>query len=228
MTLATKQASFGKITRETLRSQVANMLREKIISGELAAGTKVTERDVSELLEVSRMPARDALMELEKEGLLDNRPSGRYIVELDSDDIRQLFKVREVLEKTAIELAIAHLTDEDGGRLKAGLTRMGESIQNSDFVSYIKSDIELHQLIWDCSRNHYLAEMLRSISGVISVFMANHAKLESWETVYELHEDIVNAILSKDSDSAIRNFEKHTAQSLRLSLELAHALAVKE
>ena len=77
------------LNRESLRSQVASLLREKIISGELASGTKITERDVSELLRTSRMPARDALMELEKEGLLDSRSSGRYVVELGAEDIKQ-------------------------------------------------------------------------------------------------------------------------------------------
>ena len=213
---------LDKINRESLRSQAASLLREKIISGELASGTKVTERDVSEFLKISRMPARDALMELEKEGLVDSRSSGRYVVELGAEDIKQLFTVRRVLEHAAIELAIDLMTANSAKELGEALARMRDAIDERDFAQYVKSDLEVHTLIWKLSDNHYLFDMLTSISGIISVFMANHATMESWEEVYELHDGLIKAVLEKDLVAARTQLDRHMEQSLELSLRLAN------
>ena len=209
------------IVRESLRQQVVSVLREKILNGEIASGTKVTERDISDLLEVSRMPARDALMELEKEGLLDSRPGGRYVVELGVEDVEQLFAVRLVLERAAIEAAINLMTSNDAEALKAALAQMRDAIDKRDFTRYVKSDLEVHNLIWEFARNRYLSDMLNSIRGIIGVFMANHATVESWEEVYDLHDGLVKAVLDRDQTAAHEQLDRHMKQSLKLSLRLA-------
>ena len=217
-----QQSALDKLNRDSLRSQVASLLREKIISGEIASGTKVTERNVSKLLETSRMPVRDALMELEKEGLLDSRSSGRYVIELNAEDIEQLFTVRRVLEQAAIELAINLMTPDDAKELMEALTQMRDAVDKRNFTKYVKSDLKVHNLIWKFSNNHYLFEMLSSISGIISVFMTNHAKMESWEEVYELHDSLIKAVLEKDLVTADAQLSRHMEQSLKLSLRLAN------
>src|SRR4026209_1682281 len=94
--------------RASLKNQAAELLRGMIVGGKLASGSKVTERDVATWLNVSRMPARDALMDLERQGLIVTRPGGRYVIELSEQDIRHLYQLRASLEKLAFELAVGN------------------------------------------------------------------------------------------------------------------------
>ncbi|MBT4502566.1 MAG: GntR family transcriptional regulator, partial [Gemmatimonadetes bacterium] len=82
------------LERSLLKDRAADTLRTYISSGEIPEGTKLTERDVSELLGISRSPARDALMVLETEGLVVFRSTGRFVIELTEKDVRDIHMLR--------------------------------------------------------------------------------------------------------------------------------------
>ena len=92
-----------KLLRVSLKDQAADILRDQIISGEISPGSKLVEREVAELLGISRAPARDALMQLEKEGLVVSQLDARYVIELTERDIRELHAIRLVLERLAVD-----------------------------------------------------------------------------------------------------------------------------
>ena len=92
-----------------MSESAAERLRSYISSGRLPEGTKITEREVSTLLGVSRVPAREALMILEAEGLVIVRPGGRYVTTLIEKDVRDLHVPRCNLETLAILLAAQFL-----------------------------------------------------------------------------------------------------------------------
>src|SRR5207249_8524626 len=71
--------------RNLLKDRAMDLLRDHIVSGRIPAGAKVVERDVAQLLGISRAPVRDALIQLETEGLVVSKPSGRYVIELSED-----------------------------------------------------------------------------------------------------------------------------------------------
>ena len=71
-----------RLDRNSLKEQSTELLRSYIISGRIPPGTKLAERELADLLGVSRMPARDALMDLEREGLVVSRPNGRYVIRI--------------------------------------------------------------------------------------------------------------------------------------------------
>lgn len=217
-----KQAGVDtpRVERTSLKTQSTDLLRAQILSGKIPQGTRIAEKELAELLGVSRMPARDALVDLEHEGLIVSKPSGRYVIQLDKDDIQNLFQVRIVLERLAVSQAAQHRSSEYNEALQANLQRMRRAIADNDREAYVKSDLEAHLFIWQQAHNHYLLKMLNSIIGPIFVFMASHTDFQSnWQETLQMHEELATAICAGDSDRAVASIDGQLQYSLRLSLQ---------
>lgn len=209
----------ARVERVSLKDQAADLLREMIVSGKIASGSKVTERDVAEWLKISRMPARDALMELERHGLIVTRPGGRYVIELDEQDIRHLYQLRVSLEKLAVELAIGNASQANQNVLESKLAKMHHAIEAGDTATYTASDLQMHELIWQQAGNPYLFDMLNSMIGPIFMFIASQARMiEDWQESLRLHEQLAAMISNRDIPAAQRSIEAHLQHSLDLAL----------
>ena len=209
-----------KLERRNLKDRAAQLVRDYIIIGRISAGAKLTESGIADLLGVSRAPARDALMQLEREGLVVSKPDARYVIELRSKDVCQLYQVRTILEKAAVELAMQNLTDENKAGLMAAVQKMEEAITNQDQIAYTKSDVDMHRLIWELSGNPYLLKSLETMSGPIFMFVANNAdKYDLLETL-TLHQDLAAAIVSGDTARAAASLERHMGNSLERVMRL--------
>ena len=208
-----------KLARSQLKDQAADLLREHITSGRIRPGTKLTERVLAEMLGVSRMPARDALLELEKEGLIIAKPGGRRVVAPDETDIRRLFHVRVALEELAVGLAALHCSPSRMPQLLRSLEELKHAIQAGDRSAYVKSDLMGHRLIWEQTDNPYLLNMLNSIVGPIMMFIASQTELqEDWDETYRQHADLVKHICAGDVVGAQRSIAAQLDYSLKLSL----------
>jgi DNA-binding GntR family transcriptional regulator len=213
------QSAILQLDRSLLREQVANVLRDLIVSGRIAPGTKITERDVADLLKISRMPARDALMDLEHEGLIVTRPGGRYVIQLSEKEVRDLYQVRIALEKLAIAEAVKANSPDIQAALQSKLDKMAAAIRENDQDAYTSSDIELHQEIWQMSNNHYLIDMLTSITGPIFMFIATQTQFDDdWNETLELHQRLVGAICAQNLELALDSISEHMQRSVNLAL----------
>ena len=207
-----------KLERNSLRDQAKNLLRDYIISGQIPPGTKLVERDVAELLGISRAPARDALMELEKEGLIVTKSNGRHVIDPTERDIRELSQVRLVLETLAAELAAQNTTPEYGARLNEKLEKMRRAIAADDRTTYTESDVEIHWQIWQQANNYHLLSTLKTMIGPIFMFVARHADHFDWNVSLKLHEDMIACINAGDVEGAKRSTARHMDNSLHRAL----------
>lgn len=207
------------VERTSLKDQTTDLLREMIVSGKIKPGSRVTERDVADWLNISRMPAREALMALERQGLIETKSGGRFVIELDEQDIRHLYQLRISLEKLAVELTIGNISQANLDILEAKLAEMRLAIAVGDVPKYTASDLDMHQLIWQQAGNPYLFAMLSSMIGPIFMFIASQARMiEDWHESLRLHEQLVGMIAAKDLPAAIQSIELHIRHSLDLSL----------
>jgi DNA-binding GntR family transcriptional regulator len=102
------------IPRANLHEQVANRLRQMLVEGRIAPAAKLNERELCEVLEVSRTPLREAIKMLAAEGLVELLPNrGAIAVELDEEDVRHTFEVMAGLEALSGELAAQRITDAE-------------------------------------------------------------------------------------------------------------------
>src|ERR1041385_3476192 len=100
--------------RRGLADEVADRIREAIFSGAYELGTQLREAELAAALEVSRGPVREALLRLEREGLVRSAwHRGATVMTLSPEDITELDSLRGALEKLAVELVITHATDDD-------------------------------------------------------------------------------------------------------------------
>jgi len=208
-----------KLERNSLRDQAKDLLRDYIITGQVPPGTKLVERDVAELLGISRAPARDALMELEKEGLIVTKSNGRHVIDPTERDIRELSQVRLALETLAVELAAQNRTPEYAALLIEQLHKMRKAIATGDRTAYTESDVEIHWLIWQQSNNHHLLSALKTMIGPIFMFVARHAEYFDWNVSLKLHEDMIACINAGDVDGARESTERHMGNSLHRALK---------
>jgi DNA-binding GntR family transcriptional regulator len=209
-----------KLDRNLLKDMAAEVLREHISGGLIPEGTKISERDVSRMLGISRMPARDALMILESEGLVECRSDGRYVIELAEDDVRAMYQVRAALEKLAAELAAASIAEEDRTALRAKLHDLEEAVATGDPGLCTKRDVAIHREVWRQADNPYLLRILESLVGVIFVLADRvnfYGRGDSDQLLRE-HRELVDLISSGDSVGAGQAIETHLNNALMDSL----------
>ncbi|MBT2496328.1 GntR family transcriptional regulator [Microbacterium sp. ISL-59] len=134
---------------ESLGAQVARVLRQRIVRGELAPGARITEEALAEEFSVSRGPVRDALTQLSFEKLVEvQRPRGVYIVGLTHDDVDQLYSLRGALEQLALSRAMRVEDDSRWTAMAAAVGRMGEAADAGDHAAFVAADLEFHSQIY--------------------------------------------------------------------------------
>lgn len=218
--LADIQKSDLSLDRTLLKDRAAAALREHISTGQIPAGTKLVEREVSALLGISRAPARDALMALEAEGLVVSRPNGRYVIELTEKDVRDIHVLRWTLEKLAAELAAANVTEDNRAVLQTALEDLEVAGQTGEAHRWTHADMHLHRTIWNMADNPQLLRVLDSVFGAIFV-MAERVKVfgsVNYEGAFRQHKELVELILAGDSEGAGESMEAHLRRSLASTL----------
>ncbi|KJQ55425.1 GntR family transcriptional regulator [Microbacterium sp. SA39] len=138
------------VTRgESLGAQVARALRQRIVRGDLAPGTRITEEALAEEFSVSRGPIRDALTQLSFEKLVEvQRPRGVYITGLTRDDVDQLYSLRGALEQLALSRAMRVDDDSRWAAMTAAVSRMAEAADAGDHAAFVTADLEFHSEIY--------------------------------------------------------------------------------
>ena len=194
------------------------MLRHAIIRGEIPPGTKIVERQVAKMLNISRAPARDALMILEKEGLVISRPDARYVIELTENDVNEMHQVRLVLELLAIDLAAQKTNPKKQQEQLSTLKLMEDAAKDKDRAAFSKADLEGHALIWKQSDNRNLEKTLRTMIGPIFMFMATATEYYDWDVTLDLHRDMVQCINSGDREVARKSMERHMENSRKRAI----------
>src|SRR5260370_8280233 len=109
-----QNATDSAIPRQSLTSAVADKLRDQIIRGEIPEGAQLRQDAIASQYQVSRIPVREALRQLDAEGLIAIVPNrGAVVPTLSSDDIEELFSIRALLEHELLRLSIPHLPQEE-------------------------------------------------------------------------------------------------------------------
>lgn len=221
--LADLAAGTRKLERNLLKHRATELLRDHIIGGRLVPGSKLIERELAEVLGVSRMPVHDALVQLEKEGLVVSRAGARSVIALSERDIRELYQVRLVLERQAVELTARAATERDVEALAASMEAMRRAAQRHDSYAFIEQDVAMHRLIWQQCGNRHLRRTLEGMIGPIFMFVSLNAHHFDWDETLGLHEELVRFIGARDAPSAGTSIERHLDSALRRSVEAFRA-----
>src|SRR5262250_2935783 len=134
MSLSTTPESA--IPRQSLTSAVADKLRDQIIRGEIAEGTQLRQDAIATQYQVSRIPVREALRQLDAEGLIAIVPNrGAVVPALSPDDIEEIFLIRALFEPEVLKRSIPHLTEEDLAEADAVLRTYVSELRRPEHLS---------------------------------------------------------------------------------------------
>jgi DNA-binding GntR family transcriptional regulator len=153
----TKTERFRIETPKSLATRVAERLREAIIDGEFALGEMIPEEALATSFGVSRTPVREALSQLQLQGLVVVKPQrGSYVFEPSEADIRAICDFRCVVEPRAAEMAWHHSRDETLKALRSAIDEMEAARAAKDSVRYGRADTKLHESFFEHCGNPYL------------------------------------------------------------------------
>jgi GntR family transcriptional regulator, trigonelline degradation regulator len=214
-------APLGGVARfaAPLRQQVVDELRNSIVDGRYAPGSRLIERVLCEEMQVSRTVVREALRQLESEHLISMVPNiGPIVRHLTKDEVRGLYEVRAVLESLAAGACAARVTPEIVARLDGALELI-ESLSDDDIPGLLRGkDAFIHILI-DGSGNAVIGEMLASIHARVSqlraVTLQSPGRLRI--TVGELHQ-VRNAVAEGDTEGASTAARRHVESAGKIAL----------
>ena len=194
------------LVRSTLPEAAAERLRTLIIEGELAPGTKLNERELSERLGVSRTPLREAFRMLAADGLLVQLPNrGAQVVAMSRDDVRDAFEVMAALEGLAGELAVARVTDADVEGLRALQAEMDAAHAARDLPAYYRVNREIHDRLNAIAANPVLANAYRALNARLHAlrFRSNLNQMK-WDAAVAEHRSMIAALAARDG-AALRD-----------------------
>ena len=207
---------------ELLPSAVADLLREQVVSGTLAPGQRLVEASLADALDVSRGTVRDALKELEDEGLIENIPRrGTYVVDLGPADVREVYDLRAGIEMRAVRLVVERSpTGASQAQLRQIIERIEKAVAAGDGRRAQELDMVFHGELYRLSGNHRLEDTFRRLLPVMR--LVNRSRHQLFPTLADVpreHLPLVEAIESGSVAAAEEAINHHLAHARDLLIE---------
>jgi DNA-binding GntR family transcriptional regulator len=223
----TSQALGGAADRaredQSLHDETLTRLRDHIVEGNIPDGGRIPERQLCEMLKISRTPLREALKVLASEGLVELLPNrGARVRPLSEQDIGELFDVMGGLEGLAGRLACENITDAEIAEIERLHYEMYGFYLHRDMHGYFRINQTIHQKIVEASRNATLMSAYANFAGRIRRvrYSANFArKRERWGEAMREHEMILDALRRRAGDELSDILFKHLRNKRTAAVE---------
>ena len=220
--MAVEPLSLLRLEKTSLRQQALTALRRAITSGELPPGMHLVETDLSDALHISRGTLREAMRQLQQEGLISvTGERGRLSVRhLDAKEIKDIFNVRAALESLAARELCA-LPDRAGAVaiLRNAVTEM-ERWAVANLEDRIEADLKFHRTMCQLTGNETLVHSWTSLEGSIRMsimFAGVDRAIKNMDV--KRHSELVDAIDSGDADTAETAVRDHMAAAANVLVE---------
>ncbi|MEN5081658.1 GntR family transcriptional regulator [Bosea sp. TWI1241] len=200
----------------SLHANTVAELRSMIVTGVLAPGARLNERELCERLSVSRTPVREAIKTLIQDGLLRSLPNHSAVVaELDADEIAALVDVLAAIEALAGELAAARMTDEAVAEIGMLHYRMMLHHSRGELPGYFEANKAFHRRIIELSGNSVLGWVWDLLSlRVDRARYSSNLWPTRWKVATEEHQQILDALGARDPERAGRALRDHVRNGL--------------
>lgn len=215
---------------KTIRRKVYDYLREKLLSGEILPHEHLIEAKIAKEIGTSRTPVREALHNLELEGLVESIPRKGYVVKpISEQEVEEICEIRRVVEELTTRWAVEKDRDSLIEALRENIADSEEKTSSGDVKSFVELDAQFHEIIARFSgsqrllelaqtlRRHMLRYRIQSIYSAANVLRA-----------IEGHKGILEAIQKGGLDEVNRAIHDHLQQSKRDILRYAFKESSKE
>lgn len=204
-------ATIDGIQRRYLHDEVAERLRELILSGELEPKERINEIELCEKFGISRTPLREAIKILATEGLLELLPNrGARVGSVSQLEIEEMIEVVAGLEATAAELACHAITEAEVDAIDAKTIVMVKAHKRGDEAGYFTLNREIHEALMAAARNATLAGIYGNISSRIQrMRYTAHKTPEQWQRAVDEHIRMVELLRARESEALSRLMRDH-------------------
>jgi len=214
-------AAESAIPRQSLTSAVADKLREQIIRGEIPEGTQLRQDAIATQYRVSRIPVREALRQLDAEGLITIIPNrGAVVPALSPNDIEELFNIRALLEPEVLKRSIPHLTEEDLSKAEATLRRFVDDLEREEHLSaWGRLNWQFHSTLYSRANQPRFMSIIRNVNNSgerytrLQLYLTHGIKRANEE-----HHQLLELCRAREVRSAgklLREHILHAGQSLK-------------
>jgi DNA-binding GntR family transcriptional regulator len=197
----------------SLSVDIAGRLRRAILGGHFGPGERLGEEMLARSMGVSRGPLREALLRLEREGLvIIRRNRGAFVAQLSSEDLEELYTLRVVLEQMALKRAIHRAQPADIAAMEAVLRDMATSAERGvSEQEAAELDLRFHDLIYDAARHRRLRACWTNLRPQIHILLLNRnvAHEDFREMLITSHQVILEAIRAKVEAAAEEILDDH-------------------
>ena len=209
---------------ETLANTVCDYLENAILDGRLEAGTRLIERDLAEKFNVSRPPIREAIRQLNTEGLVEIVPrKGAVVARISAKDVEEIYGVKVLIEGYAAREAAKKITEPGLRKLKSLIDKMAVQIEKGNVSRYVKLAEEFHDLINKAAGNDKLYEIYKRLSKQIICHKINYLSVSrGLRRSFEEHKELLETLAQRDPDrveSCITQHIKYAQEVLTMRIK---------
>jgi DNA-binding GntR family transcriptional regulator len=204
-----------RLRRQATHELVAAVLREAITTGHLKANQPLPQDEIAAQLQVSHIPVREALRQLQSEGLVTYQPNrGATVSALSPDEIREIYEIRAILETAAIRRAAPRLTQ---GQLDRAARILDAAEQATDGAAWGSHDVDFHQRIYALHDRPRMDELIAGLLRRVDRYWTLHGLMLKHRGTFEReHRAILAALYDRNAAAAGELLEAHLAGAAAL------------
>lgn len=204
------------VDRVSLGEVAASRIREAILEGRLPLGSKLGEVELSQSLGVSRAPVREALQQLQQEGLVtSSRYRGTSVTELSEQDIEELATLRSSLERLSWSRASTRLTPADVDELDEIITEMRQHVERGAYPELVRLDIDFHDKVVQAAQHGRLYTAWYTIKWQAALVLLNRrvAVPDYHRIIVSEHAQLLNVLRAGNPERAADAVSMHIAEA---------------
>ncbi|NRB15506.1 MAG: GntR family transcriptional regulator [Rhizobiales bacterium] len=208
-------ASKRIISRQSLPDVIADALRERILSGDMAEGETIRQEALATEYGVSRMPIREALKRLHDEGLVQlSNNRGTSVTKHSLREIGEIFDLRILIEVDLFRISIPNMTEEDFARCGKLLDEMETSYDADDVANWGRLNYEYHAALYAAANRKLTNALLRKVSLQSDRYVRMHLSvMRQRETAKQEHRTLLDYALNKNIDAGQKLLTSHITRT---------------
>ncbi|MGM0126102.1 hypothetical protein IGI37_003503 [Enterococcus sp. AZ194] len=200
------------MTTTNFQHKAYESIKNSILSAELAPGSRVSEKELEERLEMGRTPIREAIIRLRREELIRVIPqSGTYVAKINLQQIEEARFVRETLEKNIFVVACDLATEENYHELEKLLVLQKTYATLKDEATFFQLDEDFHHLVYQIANKNHVWNWLQSINLQLNRFRFLRLEVAglSWDVILNDHEQILQTLKERDKEKIVALIGTH-------------------
>jgi DNA-binding GntR family transcriptional regulator len=210
------KGTFKPLKNGSVWSRIVDELRAAVYSGRLKPGAPLLELQLARDFQVSQTSVREALLHLERLGIVQRVANrGTFVTKLSPDEVRERLEVRIQLEYMAAVRAGSRMTTEFSAELQNLVEAISGAILRNDYFESAQADLDFHRTIWKIAGNDTLFQLLDQLTAPLFAFVSilRKNRLDDLKHRIHSHQEYMNALESGDAAAICKAVECHFRDS---------------